>query len=265
MKTITNKDELKSVDLVDVAQSLGIDLQRSGSSCAMRCPYHFEGRQIDQHIGNCYISKDRKFFECKSCGNKGDAITLVRQVLNCGFSEAIDYLSDLSGIPVQYAEYGEVVDKDGNAYSILGKRLTSEELRFLGIQFGGMYITKSIEEDITDDDIIQSIVNDNGKTLYFQIKEYVSPDFLNRLCINNYSVYCSLIKYFINRKYNKLKDRYNNWKDSPFGSNMENLINEDIHKLKEVYEKVGGDPSVIKPFKQEFQFHLDIGTETVPF
>lgn len=259
MKTIVNIEQLKSVDLGDIAQSLGVDLRKRGSSYSMRCPYHFEGRQIDQHIGNCYISKDRKFFECKSCGNKGDAITLIRQVLDCSFPEALNYLSDYSGIPLQYVEEGSMADENGIDYSNFKKRLTNEELRFLDISTGGMYITKSIESDITDDDKIESVTNKKGETLYFLIKEYNSPNFINELCISNYSVYCSLIKYFINKKYAKLKDKYDKWKNSLYESRMERFINEDIHKLKELYEKVGGDPSSIKPLRNEFQFNLDIG------
>lgn len=59
----------------------------------IRCAIHDE-----RHESASYMAfEDQQAFNCKACDAKGDAIALARQQLNLSYSEAVHFLSELSG------------------------------------------------------------------------------------------------------------------------------------------------------------------------
>jgi hypothetical protein len=87
-------EELKArVNIVDVAQELGLEPRRSGSNYFARCPFH-----ADQGRPNLSLDA-RKGAICFRCGYKADVIKLTADVRFHGDTgEAIRFLADRAGL-----------------------------------------------------------------------------------------------------------------------------------------------------------------------
>jgi len=89
---------LASVPIDEVAKRLGMELRTETSTKARAlCPFH------DDKTPSLLIdsSRDhgRQHFHCFACGAHGDAIDLVKERLNIGFMEAVEWLSSGFAIP----------------------------------------------------------------------------------------------------------------------------------------------------------------------
>lgn len=266
VKMVVNKAEIKEMsDMVSIATSLGVDMQRHGSVWFIRCPNHHGVHKYDQHIGNCYISKDRKAFVCKSCGNHGDVLTLIQQVLGCSFWDAMRYLSDQTGVDLEFANEGEsYVDKYGNK-KIARRILSKEEQNLIGITNEAIYGCKEIIEDyFTAQEYAAVSVTDNKNTLLYWVNnEVIEGNPLVRIASDSYDCYCHIIRYFTRNAYHKLVDCFEKWSDTPYLPYVDKEINNDVSRLKSIYEDVGGNPKEIKFLRKSMEFSIDL--TQVPF
>lgn len=77
----------KAVDLVALAQLLGVPLQREGRVYKTCCPFHSE------RTPSFTMYPDTNSFYCFGCGVSGDPIDFVRQVRGWSFREAVQQLT----------------------------------------------------------------------------------------------------------------------------------------------------------------------------
>ena len=75
----------KTVSALEAGKRLGLEPNHDGR-CA--CPVH------NGHDRNCKLYDGDRGFYCFVCHERGDVIRLVELVLNCTFTEAVQWLSD---------------------------------------------------------------------------------------------------------------------------------------------------------------------------
>lgn len=80
------------VSIVDLAESSGIKLRKSGKSFLGLCPFHPD-KNPSLHLNPVFGT-----FRCYSCGAKGDIIQWVMQLNNVDFKDALQMLADRAGI-----------------------------------------------------------------------------------------------------------------------------------------------------------------------
>ncbi|RLE16811.1 MAG: DNA primase [Acidobacteria bacterium] len=96
--------ELKSrIDVVELVGSY-ITLTRAGSRMRALCPFHQE------KTPSFYISPETGLFHCFGCHAAGDIISFVQQIENFDFNEAIRFLAERYGVPLEF-EQGDAVDR----------------------------------------------------------------------------------------------------------------------------------------------------------
>jgi len=80
-------EEIKrSIDLVALVQSRGIDLKRNGKSFVGLCPFHAD------HQPSLSINTEKNLWQCFGCGKAGDVISFVELYDKVGFKEAVAML-----------------------------------------------------------------------------------------------------------------------------------------------------------------------------
>lgn len=85
------KEVKRKVNILDVCNLLNIKLDRS-NKCL--CIFHKE------RTPSFSVSPSKNIFCCFSCGKKGDAITLVSEVLNLSPLDSVIYLNDHLGLGI---------------------------------------------------------------------------------------------------------------------------------------------------------------------
>lgn len=82
---------LHNVSIEDIANRLGMTLKKTtANQFVSLCPFHDD--KNPSLLIDCSREGGRQHFYCFSCGAKGDSIDLVKQKLNVGFKEAVDWL-----------------------------------------------------------------------------------------------------------------------------------------------------------------------------
>jgi len=100
------KEQVKQyISIVDVA-SLYVELKPAGKNLKALCPFHTE------KTPSFFVMPDRNSFSCYGCNRFGDVFTLVQEMENIGFREAIDFLIDRFHIPVQKSKDSQVKKDD---------------------------------------------------------------------------------------------------------------------------------------------------------
>ena len=94
---------LETVDMFSVANSLGIEVKKIGSNYSIICP---EPGHNDNNYGNCMLYPHNYY--CWSCGKRGDAISLVKNTLNCSTYESVCYLVNTFGNPDECEQKGNL-------------------------------------------------------------------------------------------------------------------------------------------------------------
>jgi hypothetical protein len=249
MKLITNLEDIKEAcDLVDLARELDIDMQRSGSHWAIRCPNH-RGGQYDRHIGNCYITKNHKNFICKSCGNKGDALTLVQQATSCSFLEAVKFLSKFVGVELSYIEEGKEYTSNKGEKDVLRRIISTKEQEFLGLKNSAVYGVSELldpdEFDLATEFNATPVTYENNLLFYYTEKTYLTNP-LKKIASQNYDLYLKIIESAVFRKYEKLKKISDVWGNSPFSAESFEAIKREFEMLRTIYKNIGGNISRIK-------------------
>lgn len=91
MQRIDYDKLLASVPIDEVAKRLGMELRLESSTRAKAlCPFHDD--KTPSLLIDSSRDQGRQHFHCFACGAHGDAIDLVKDRLNVGFKEAVDWL-----------------------------------------------------------------------------------------------------------------------------------------------------------------------------
>ena len=85
-----------SCDIVDIVESYGIKLKRSGSSFLAVCPFH------NEKTPSFNVNPQLQIFKCFGCGVGGGVIKFVQLMERCEFPDAIEKLASRSGVTLEY-------------------------------------------------------------------------------------------------------------------------------------------------------------------
>ena len=87
---------LGMVDIVQIMQMHGIELKKSGrAEYKACCPFHSE------RTPSFYVSQDKQLYNCFGCKASGNIVTFLMEYNKYSFPDAIEYLAELAGIPVE--------------------------------------------------------------------------------------------------------------------------------------------------------------------
>lgn len=94
MDTIKTINEAINEDNIEtILEALGFDGVQAGSIARACCKLH-GGSQNQQFI----FDTEKKYYYCHTCGECGDAVQLVRDILDLGFKDAVAWLCGLLNI-----------------------------------------------------------------------------------------------------------------------------------------------------------------------
>lgn len=92
-KIMYDKKDVIKINLSQVVQALGIQLEDKGNYKSAQCPYH-----DDEHASFiAYDNLDKSIqgiWQCFTCGVQGDSIDLVMKEKKLTFSEAVDWIGE---------------------------------------------------------------------------------------------------------------------------------------------------------------------------
>jgi len=97
-----SKDQIKEyISIVDVA-ALYVSLKPAGKNFKALCPFHTE------KTPSFFVMPEQNSFSCYGCNKFGDIFTLVQEMENIGFVEAMHFLADKFNIPLQKTRFNPV-------------------------------------------------------------------------------------------------------------------------------------------------------------
>ena len=100
-----SKDQIKEhISIVDVA-SLYVSLKPAGKNFKALCPFHSE------KTPSFFVMPDKNSFSCFGCNRFGDIFTMVQEMENLSFVEAMHFLADKFNIPLEKSRF-QAVKKD---------------------------------------------------------------------------------------------------------------------------------------------------------
>ena len=100
------KDQVKAkLSIVDVA-SLYVNLKPAGKNYKALCPFHSE------KTPSFFVMPEKGTFSCFGCNKFGDMFTLIQEMENLSFPEAINFLVDRFNVPVEREDYKPRIKKD---------------------------------------------------------------------------------------------------------------------------------------------------------
>ena len=100
------KDQIKrALSIVDVV-SLYVNLKPAGKYFKALCPFHTE------KTPSFFVMPEKDTYTCYGCNRFGDIFTMVQEMENLSFPEAMNFLIDRFQIPIQKTEYKESIKKD---------------------------------------------------------------------------------------------------------------------------------------------------------
>lgn len=95
---------LRRCDLPEIASSY-MHLRRNGSDFVGLCPFHRE------KTPSFHISSDKQLFYCFGCGSGGNLIDFIKKIENLDFVDAIRFLAERVGVPLEEEVYSPAVQK----------------------------------------------------------------------------------------------------------------------------------------------------------
>ncbi len=99
------KDQIKEhISIVDVA-SLYVSLKPAGKNFKALCPFHTE------KTPSFFVMPDKNSFSCFGCNRFGDIFTMVQEMENITFVEAMHFLAEKFNIPLEKSRF-QAVKKD---------------------------------------------------------------------------------------------------------------------------------------------------------
>lgn len=85
-KTVDIESLKQSNDLVELAESYGLNLKKRGKKFWSLCPFHKE------KTASFKIDQQKQLYYCFGCGAKGDILDFVQKIRGCDFKEALGVL-----------------------------------------------------------------------------------------------------------------------------------------------------------------------------
>lgn len=99
------KEKIKEqISIVDVA-SLYVSLKPAGKNFKALCPFHSE------KTPSFFVMPEKNSFSCFGCNRFGDIFTMVQEMENISFVEAMHFLADKFNIPIERGSH-QAVKKD---------------------------------------------------------------------------------------------------------------------------------------------------------
>ena len=92
---VTNLEVLKSSSIVSVIERY-IPLRKNGANFIACCPFHSEKSP------SFVVSEAKGMFKCFGCGKGGDVISFIKEYEKIDFNEALQRLSELTNIALEY-------------------------------------------------------------------------------------------------------------------------------------------------------------------
>ncbi|MCD7728590.1 MAG: DNA primase [Clostridia bacterium] len=89
---------IDKTDIVEVAGSY-MHLEKKGGTYWACCPFHHE------KTASFHVDEGRQFYHCFGCGVSGNVITLVKEMENCDFVDAVKLLADRAKLPIPQTAY----------------------------------------------------------------------------------------------------------------------------------------------------------------
>ena len=83
----------EKLNIVDVASSY-MHLEKKGGTYWACCPFHHE------KTASFHIDEARQFYHCFGCGVSGNVITLVKELENVDFGDAVKMLAEKANLPL---------------------------------------------------------------------------------------------------------------------------------------------------------------------
>jgi DNA primase len=101
-----SKDQIKEhISIVDVA-SLYVSLKPAGKNFKALCPFHTE------KTPSFFVMPDKNSFSCFGCNRFGDIFTMVQEMENISFVEAMQFLAEKFNIPLEKTRFNPVKKDD---------------------------------------------------------------------------------------------------------------------------------------------------------
>ncbi|HLZ63967.1 MAG TPA: DNA primase [Ktedonosporobacter sp.] len=99
---------------VDVAEEIGlvVSLHKSGKALKGLCPFH------NERTASFYVFPETQTWRCFGCNEGGDVFTFVEKQQGLEFHEALLYLAEKAGVPVEEAPSGRTLEEEREASAV---------------------------------------------------------------------------------------------------------------------------------------------------
>ncbi len=81
-------EDARTLAVLDVARSLGLEPRKAGKEYVLRCPFHGD------RTPSLYLNPEKGLWHCFSCGRGGDGIRLVMEVRRMDFADAVKEMAE---------------------------------------------------------------------------------------------------------------------------------------------------------------------------
>ncbi len=167
-------ERIKSAIITHEVVSDFIKLRKKGSHYESCCPFH------EEKTPSFKISPSRNIYKCFSCGVAGDGLTFLMKHEKMSFVEAIKYLGQKYGIPIEYEEVSkeEAQERTAKAEKKERIKITLEKAVdfYSSNPLPKIFIDRGYENLILD--VAQvGYVNEEGIKPYCQKMDWVTADF----------------------------------------------------------------------------------------
>lgn len=88
----TAADLIQQFDIIELFESHGIKLKKSGREHVCSCPFH------DEKTPSCYVNQGNQAFHCKGCGAGGGVVTFFQLYYQIDKGEAFRLMRDRLGL-----------------------------------------------------------------------------------------------------------------------------------------------------------------------
>lgn len=98
MTNYINDETIEKVrDLADIVKVVSdyVPLKKAGANYVGLCPFH------NEKTPSMTVSESKQFFHCFGCGEGGDSVTFIMKRENLAFPEAIRFLAEKLGVPIE--------------------------------------------------------------------------------------------------------------------------------------------------------------------
>ena len=102
---ILEEDKERLRQAIDVARVVGEHVTlRSGGMNSLKglCPFH------DERTPSFTVNPTTGLWHCFGCGEGGDIFAFVQKINSFSFPETLEYLSQMTGVPLRYEEGASV-------------------------------------------------------------------------------------------------------------------------------------------------------------